>query len=226
MFGDIGWAEMLLIGIVALVVIGPQDLPDLFRQIGRFTAKLRQMGREFQRAMEEAAKESGVKDVAKGLNAVSNPARAGMSAVKEAADRFEKWDPIKNAAKPSKPVTSGTISGPTPPTGTIAAPPTPPRPAEDYAATKAALKAEPEPEPEDEAEADLVDALLTPAEPAAKAPEPPAKPAAEPVPEAAAPAPKARKPRKPAAAAEPAAEAKPARKPRAKKADQNKADPA
>lgn len=217
MFGDIGWAEMLLIGIVALVVIGPQDLPDLFRQIGRFTAKLRQMGREFQRAMEEAAKESGVKDVAKGLNAVSNPARAGMSAVKEAADRFEKWDPIKNAAKPSKPVTSGTISGPTPPAGTIAATPTPPRPAEDYAAIKAALKAEPE--PEDEAEADLVDALLTPAEPAAK-------PAAEPVPEAAAPAPKARKPCKPAAEAEPAAEAKPARKPRAKKADQNKADPA
>ena len=37
MFGDIGWAELLLIGIVALVVIGPEDLPDMFRQVGRFT---------------------------------------------------------------------------------------------------------------------------------------------------------------------------------------------
>jgi sec-independent protein translocase protein TatB len=98
MFGDIGWAELLLIGIVALVVIGPEDLPDMFRQLGRFTAKLRQMSREFSRAMEQAAKDSGVKDVAKDLRAVTSP---GLSKVKEAADRFEKWDPIKNAAKPS-----------------------------------------------------------------------------------------------------------------------------
>jgi sec-independent protein translocase protein TatB len=98
MFGDIGWAELLLIGIVALVVIGPEDLPDMFRQLGRFTAKLRQMSREFSRAMDQAAKDSGVKDVAKDLRAVTSP---GLSKVKEAADRFEKWDPIKNAAKPS-----------------------------------------------------------------------------------------------------------------------------
>ena len=103
MFGDIGWAELLLIGIVALVVIGPEQLPDMFRQIGRFTAKLRQMSREFSRAMEQAAKESGVKDVAKDLHAVTSPGALGLNKVKEAADRFEKWDPIKNAAKPTTP---------------------------------------------------------------------------------------------------------------------------
>ena len=64
MFGDIGWSELLLIGIVALIVIGPEDLPDMFRQLGRFTAKIRAMGREFSRAMEQAAKDSGVNDVA------------------------------------------------------------------------------------------------------------------------------------------------------------------
>ena len=36
MFGDIGWAELVLIGIVALIVIGPEDLPDMFRQVGPF----------------------------------------------------------------------------------------------------------------------------------------------------------------------------------------------
>lgn len=101
MFGDISWAELLLVGIVALIVIGPEDLPDMFRQLGRFTAKLRQMSRDFSRAMEQAAKDSGVKDVAKDLKAVTSPGSLGLSKVKEAADRFEKWDPIKNAAKPS-----------------------------------------------------------------------------------------------------------------------------
>lgn len=103
MFGDIGWAELVLIGIVALIVIGPEDLPDMFRQLGRFTAKLRQMSREFSRAMEQAAKESGVKDVADDLKAVTSPKSLGLNKVKEAADRFEKWNPIKNAAKPTTP---------------------------------------------------------------------------------------------------------------------------
>ena len=51
MFGDIGWAELLVIGIVALIVIGPEDLPQMFRQVGRFTAKMRAMSRDFSRAM-------------------------------------------------------------------------------------------------------------------------------------------------------------------------------
>ena len=64
---DFSWSEMLLVGIVALIVIGPKDLPGMFRELGRFTAKIRSMGREFSRAMEQAAKESGVKDAADGL---------------------------------------------------------------------------------------------------------------------------------------------------------------
>jgi sec-independent protein translocase protein TatB len=100
MFGDIGWAEMLLIGIVALVVIGPEDLPQMFRQIGRFTAKIRAMSRDFSRAMEQAAKDTGVKDMAKDIKAATSV--GGLDKVKAAADKFEKWDPIKgNTAKPA-----------------------------------------------------------------------------------------------------------------------------
>ena len=68
---DIGWSELMVIGIVALVVIGPKDLPGMFRELGRFTAKLRAMGREFSRAMEDAARETGVQDVADDLRKVT-----------------------------------------------------------------------------------------------------------------------------------------------------------
>ncbi len=98
---NFGWAEMIVIGVVALIVIGPQDLPDMFRQMGRFTAKLRSMSREFSRAMEQAAKDTGVKDVASELKSATSSRALGLDAVKSAADKFEKWDPIKNAAKPT-----------------------------------------------------------------------------------------------------------------------------
>ncbi|MFT4149236.1 MAG: Sec-independent protein translocase protein TatB [Paracoccaceae bacterium] len=99
MFGDIGWAELVLIGIVALIVIGPEDLPDMFRQLGRFTAKLRQMSREFSRAMEQAARDSGVSDVANDIRGATSAKSMGLDKVREAADRFEKWDPMKAATQ-------------------------------------------------------------------------------------------------------------------------------
>ena len=102
---DFSWSEMLLVGVVALIVIGPKDLPGMFRELGRFTAKIRSMGREFSRAMEQAAKESGVKEATDGLKTLSNPVGTGLDKVKSAADRFEKWDPLKNAAVPTKPLT-------------------------------------------------------------------------------------------------------------------------
>ena len=102
---DLSWSELLVVGVVALIIIGPKDLPGMFRELGRFTAKIRAMGREFSRAMEQAAKESGVQDVADDLRKVTSPKSMGLDAVKSAADKFEKWDPIKNAAKPTTPLT-------------------------------------------------------------------------------------------------------------------------
>ena len=64
---DIGWSEMMVIGIVALVFVGPKDLPKMFRTVGEFTGKARGMAREFQRAMEAAAKESGADEMTRDL---------------------------------------------------------------------------------------------------------------------------------------------------------------
>jgi sec-independent protein translocase protein TatB len=92
---DIGWTELVLIGVVALIVIGPKDLPVMFQTLGRFTGRLRGMAREFQTAMDQAAKESGVKDAAKDLKSLASPKTLGIDSMRDAADRFEKWDPMK-----------------------------------------------------------------------------------------------------------------------------------
>ncbi len=94
---DIGWTELLLIGIVALIVIGPKDLPGMFHTLGRVTARLRSMARDFTRAMQQAAKESGVDTVTKDLRNIANPRRMGLDAVKDAATKFESWNPLKEA---------------------------------------------------------------------------------------------------------------------------------
>lgn len=105
MFGDIGWAELMIIGVVALIVIGPKDLPEMFRQLGRVMAKVRAMGRDFSRAMEQAAKDSGVSDVAKDMRAATSPTAMGLDKVRAAADKFEKWDPLKPTKPAAKPLT-------------------------------------------------------------------------------------------------------------------------
>ncbi|MBJ6373289.1 Sec-independent protein translocase protein TatB [Sedimentitalea arenosa] len=93
---DLGWTELLLIGIVALIVVGPKDLPVLFRNVGRFIGKAKGMAREFSSAMNDAADESGIRDVAKGLKSATNPVASAMDGVKDATrDLTESINPAK-----------------------------------------------------------------------------------------------------------------------------------
>lgn len=70
---DIGWSEMLVILVVALVVIGPKDLPKVARQVGRWTGKARAMAREFQRSFDDMAREAELEEIKAGLQKM-NPA--------------------------------------------------------------------------------------------------------------------------------------------------------
>lgn len=64
---DIGMLELFVIGALALIVVGPKELPGLLRTVGQFVAKARGMAREFQSSMEEAAREADLDGVVKSV---------------------------------------------------------------------------------------------------------------------------------------------------------------
>lgn len=96
---DLGFAELLVIGIVALIVVGPKDLPVLFRRVGQFVGKARGMAREFSRAMNDAADDAGVKDVANTIKSATNPMSSAMDGVKDAAKSMTDIDPSSHTGK-------------------------------------------------------------------------------------------------------------------------------
>src|ERR1700722_2124817 len=62
---DISWTEFLLIGIVALVFIGPKELPGVMRTLGQYTRKIRGMAADFQNQFQEAMREADMTDLKK-----------------------------------------------------------------------------------------------------------------------------------------------------------------
>lgn len=100
---DLGMAEMLVVGVVALIVVGPKDLPVMFRRVGQFVGKAKGMAREFSSAMNDAADQSGVREVTTGLNkslkAATNPIGTAMDGVKDAAKSLTDIDPESETGK-------------------------------------------------------------------------------------------------------------------------------
>ena len=74
MFG-IGWSELVVIAVVAIVVVGPKELPRLMRAFGHYTGKLRRIAGEFQRQFEDTVREAEFDEVRKALEGVRNSSR-------------------------------------------------------------------------------------------------------------------------------------------------------
>jgi sec-independent protein translocase protein TatB len=111
---DIGWSELLVIAVVAIVVVGPKDLPKLMRGFGHYAGKLRRAASDFQRQFEEAMRESEVEEVRKAIESVKaerldlkapidQPVMLPKPATASAAETPAKpKPPAKPAAKPRK----------------------------------------------------------------------------------------------------------------------------
>jgi len=91
---DIGWSELVLIGVVALIVIGPKELPGVLRAVGQWSTKIRRMAAEFQGQFQEALREAEVADLKKQVDEINDAARS--------ISRFDPltYDPGKETSSP------------------------------------------------------------------------------------------------------------------------------
>ena len=90
----IGSFELMMLAVVAIIVVGPKDLPKLLRTVGQFATKVRAMAREFQGYLDEAARDTGLDDVKNEVSKmtdfdVSNPLDSVKSAIEESAPKSD-----------------------------------------------------------------------------------------------------------------------------------------
>ena len=72
---DLSWGELVLIGMVALIVIGPKELPTVLRTVGQWMTRIRRMAAEFQGQFQEAMREAEFADLKKQVDSISDPAQ-------------------------------------------------------------------------------------------------------------------------------------------------------
>jgi sec-independent protein translocase protein TatB len=76
---DISWSEFLLVGVVALVVIGPKELPAVMRTMGQWTRKVRRMASEFQGQFQEAMREAEMTDLKKEVDDMARDVKQSVA---------------------------------------------------------------------------------------------------------------------------------------------------
>src|SRR5439155_19624109 len=86
---EIGWGELLIIGVVALIAIGPKELPTVFRTLGQWTNKLRRMAPAVQTQFQEAMREAEMADLKKQVDDMTSPAQS-----------YSSFDPVAEVPRP------------------------------------------------------------------------------------------------------------------------------
>jgi len=129
---DIGWTEMLVVGVVALVVIGPKELPAALRTAGRMVGKARSVASEFRQHWDDAMREADLDEIRK--KAEETAGLGGLDDVKSSMENL--IDPKREIADVGKvaetpPIEAPAVvteAAPAQPTASIPAPdPAPPR---------------------------------------------------------------------------------------------------
>ena len=102
---DIGWGELLVIGVVALVAIGPKELPGVLRTVGQWTGKLRRMATEFQNQFHEAMREAELADLKKQVDEMTSEVRSygSFDPVSDVRRELEKTQSQIESAMAEKP---------------------------------------------------------------------------------------------------------------------------
>jgi sec-independent protein translocase protein TatB len=102
---DIGWQELFIVGLVAIIVVGPRELPRVLRTVTLGIRKVRGMARDFQDGIEELAREADIADMRKEIedasnadfkseiNSIADPARELETSVREASETVNAPEP-------------------------------------------------------------------------------------------------------------------------------------
>ena len=105
---ELDWAKLVVIGIVALIAIGPKELPTVLRTVGQWMTKIRRMAAEFQGQFQEAMREAEMADLKKQVDEISSAARDATS-----------FDPLQST--PGAAASPSASSAPSPPVTTDSA---------------------------------------------------------------------------------------------------------
>ncbi|HEX8418318.1 MAG TPA: Sec-independent protein translocase protein TatB [Methylobacterium sp.] len=136
---DMSWGEVMLIGGVALIVIGPKDLPKALRTVGQITGKMRRMAGEFQSQFAEAVREADLEDVRGQVDGIKRSATVGpvfdpvqtiRDEIKGAVDGRSAQSSTQPLANVAAQLAAAETTVPDAPTGAydVPAPPNPPLP--------------------------------------------------------------------------------------------------
>jgi sec-independent protein translocase protein TatB len=90
---DVSWSELLILGLVALVVVGPKELPRFLNTLGRYAGVVRRQANEFRTVFEQAMREAEMDEIRKEVRAVSDGVKASLDEATRSVDS------VKAAAK-------------------------------------------------------------------------------------------------------------------------------
>ncbi|MEM9422551.1 MAG: Sec-independent protein translocase protein TatB [Pseudomonadota bacterium] len=100
---QVGMAELLMLGILALIVVGPKDLPRLMNRVGKAVAQLRRMADDFRASFDQMAREAEIDEMRQEIEALkaANPAREMEGAVTDLTK------PVQSSSPPATELESG-----------------------------------------------------------------------------------------------------------------------
>jgi sec-independent protein translocase protein TatB len=111
---DIGWSELVLIGVVALIAIGPKELPGALRTLGQWTGKLRRMASEFQSQFQEAMREAEMEDLKKKVDEMTSESYSSFDPVAGVRKELESTQRQIETAMTGDPMAPASTAEPTP----------------------------------------------------------------------------------------------------------------
>ena len=115
---DVGWSELMVIALVAVLVVGPKDLPRMLRAFGNTVGTMKRMAGDFQHQFNEALRETEIDDMRRQVEKLGNPVadirrelQSDDKVGREIQTELTKAAPTSSAAKPTAPVMKE-IAGP------------------------------------------------------------------------------------------------------------------